>query len=125
MPDTPSISIRPQAELVCVAVHVPALKDATLDELHRALDTAADEHPNLPVILDLTPVNYVPSMALGALVGVMRQLKQSGRRFIIVGLQPEVRTVLAITRLDKLFEIQADLETAAKHLGGANPSTQK
>jgi anti-sigma B factor antagonist len=125
MSDKPAISIQPQAELVCVAVHDAALKDATLDELHRALASAAEKHPNLPIVLDLTPVNYVPSMALGTLVMFMRQLKDTSQRFVLVGLQPEVRTVLAITRLDKLFEIKTDLEAAAKHLHATNPTHQK
>ena len=53
---------------------------------------------------------------LGALVGLMRSLKKEGRRFILVGLQPDLRTVLAITHLDKLLEIQPRLEDALNRL---------
>ena len=125
MSSAPAISIKPHAEVVCVVVHQPRLDDAALVHLQRELPAAAAQQPNLPVVLDLTQVNYVPSMALGALVMLMRHLKDSNQRFVLVGLQPDVRTVLAITRLDKLFEIQSNLEAALKQLRGSIPKEQK
>ena len=122
MPETPAVSIQPHAEVICVVMHRSEMKDATLDELQRDLSSAAAERPNLPVVLDLTQVKYVPSMALGTLVMLMRHLQKNKQRFLLVGLQPEVRTVLAITRLDKLFEIHPNLEAALAHLAGG-PST--
>jgi anti-sigma B factor antagonist len=122
MPDTPAVSIQPHGEIICVVVHRSDLNDATLDQLQRDLSSAAAQRPHLPVALDLTQVKYVPSMALGTLVMLMRHLQKSKQRFLLMGLQPEVRTVLAITRLDKLFEIHPNLEAALAHLPGG-PST--
>ncbi len=100
-------------------VNQAQLNDATIDKLFADVSGAAAQHPGPAVVLDLTAVNYVPSMALGTLVMLMRQLKNSNQRFVLVGLQSEVRTVLAITRLDKLFEIQTNMRAALRQLRGA------
>jgi anti-sigma B factor antagonist len=118
MPDTPAVSIEPLEKIICAVVHRSELNDSTLDELQRELSAAAAQRPHLSVALDLTQVKYVPSMALGMLVMLMRHLKTTQQRLILVGLQPEVRTVLAITRLDKLFEIHPNLEAALSHHRG-------
>jgi anti-anti-sigma factor len=64
----------------------------------------------------MSNVSFVPSTGLGALIGLMRSLKKEGHRFILVGLQPEVRTALAVTHLDKLLEIHTSLEDSLNRL---------
>ncbi len=125
MSSIPSISIELEPEAIRAVVHQSHLNDAAIDKLFAEVSGAAAQHPSLPVVLDLTAVNYVPSMALGTLVMLMRQLKNSNQRFVLVGLQAEVRTVLAITRLDKLFEIQANYDAALRHLRGAGTAGHK
>lgn len=51
------------------------------------------------VVLDLSHVAFCDSSALGAFVEVLRQREEDGRRFALVGLQPEVRRVMELTRL--------------------------
>ena len=50
------------------------------------------------------------------MVTLMRSIKKEGRRFILVGLQPDVRATLAITQLDKLLEIYPRFEDALSRL---------
>jgi anti-anti-sigma factor len=118
MPSKQVVSIEPQPEVIHAVVNRTDLNDAALDQMQAEVAAAATQHPNLPVVLDLTGVNYVPSMGLGTLVMLMRHLKSSNQRFILVGLQAEVRTVLAITRLDKLFEIHTNLDAALSNIRG-------
>ena len=42
----------------------------------------------------------------------LTEFKQTGQRFMLVGIQPSVREVLAITRLDKVFEIYETVDGA-------------
>jgi anti-sigma B factor antagonist len=125
MPSTSALSIEPAADHILAVVNQPQLNDTLLDKLHADTLAAAAQHPDLPVVLDLSLVNYVPSLALGTLVMLMRHLKNSNRRFMLVGLQPDVRTVLTITRLDKLFEIHPNLPEALKTIRGATAAQQK
>ena len=120
MSDMPAVTIEPHAEVVWAAVHRRALDDAALDQLQRDTSAAAAQQPKLPVVVDLSEVAFIPSMGLGTLVMLMRNLKKNGQRLLLVGVQPEVRTVFAITRLDKLFEMHASLEAALNHLRGTS-----
>ena len=124
MTNQPTVTIEPRDDVIYALVNQARLDDSAVDRLHGEVLSAAAQKPNVPVVVDLSHVNYMPSMALGTLVMLMRHLKNSERRFVLIGLQHEVRTVLAITRLDKLFEIQTDLEAALKriHSSTATPS---
>jgi anti-sigma B factor antagonist len=120
MPDTPVVSIEPHAEVVLAKVQRSDLDDAALTQLQVDISAAAAQQPKLPVLLDLSQVRFIPSLGLGTLVMLMRNLKKNGQRLLLVGVQPDVRTVFAITRLDKLFEMHSSIEAALSHLRGAS-----
>src|SRR5437773_212813 len=118
MPKMPVVSIEPQADAVYAAVHCSALDNVTCDEVQREVLSAATQKSTLPMLLDLTEVKYVPSLGLGTLVMLNRKLKDNGQRFVLVGVQSDVRNVLSLTRLDQLFEMQPDRAAALAHLRG-------
>jgi len=116
MAETQVVSIQPHAEAVWAIIHHDTLDEATNQQMQKEVTAAAAQQPNLPVILDMSNVRFVPSIGFGALVTLMRSIKTGGRRFILVGLQPDVRATLAITHLDKLLEIQPCFEAALSRL---------
>jgi anti-sigma B factor antagonist len=85
-------------------------------QMQDSLMKAAEAKPKLPVVLDLTKVEFLPSLSIGALVSFMTYFKQLGRRFILVGIQPPIRDMLAITRLDKIFEMFDNVDDALQHI---------
>ena len=66
------------------------------------------------IILDMTNVDFLDSSGLGAVVAVMKQISAS-RSFELAGLTTNVRKVFSLTRMDTVFTIHADAQTA---LGG-------
>jgi anti-sigma B factor antagonist len=116
MSELQAVSIQPHAEAVWAIINHHTLDETTIQQMHAEVARAAAQKSNLPVILDLSNVSFVPSTGLGALVSLMRSIKKEGRRFILVGLQPDVRTALAVTHLDKLLEIHTSIEDALKRL---------
>jgi anti-anti-sigma factor len=64
----------------------------------------------------MSKVQFVPSLSLAALVTMLREFKQAGQRFILVGIQPSVRGTLAVTHLDRLFEIYEDVKDAVEQI---------
>jgi hypothetical protein len=74
MSSNPAVLIEPQADVIRVVVNQPQLNDTAIDKLFAEVSSAAAQHSGLPVVLDLTAVNYVPSMALGTLVMVISDL---------------------------------------------------
>ena len=116
MSEPQAVSIQPHAQVVWAVIHHPTLDEATIERMQAEVTAAATQKPNLPVILDMSNVGFIPSTGLGALVTLMRSIKKEGRRFILVGLQPELRTTLAVTHLDKLLEIHTSFEDALNRL---------
>ena len=116
MSEPQAVSIQPHAEAVWAIIHHDTLDETTIQRLQTEVTAAAALITNLPVILDMSNVSFVPSSGLGVLVTLMRSIKKEGRRFILVGLQPEVRSTLALTHLDKLLEIYPHFEDALNRL---------
>lgn len=105
-----SIEMRERAVLATIARidmdwnAIPHLKEGII--------TAAAKAGDLPVILVLTRVGFIASTGLSMLVELMQEFRHQTRRFILADVQPEVRNVLALTRLDKVFEICATVDEA-------------
>lgn len=75
----------------------------------------ADGNP-AKVIFDLSDVTHVDSSGVGTLVEFMRHLgKSNGGRVVLAGLQPAVRGLFEITKLDQFFTIFANVDEARKN----------
>ena len=112
MSDEKTVSIEPHDEILLAVVGCTLMEEQHTQAMQAEVSAAAEETRQLPVVLDLSNVAFIPSMALGALVVLLREFREHGQRFILAGLQPEVRSTLALTRLDKLFEICDSVEDA-------------
>ncbi|RMF78462.1 MAG: anti-sigma factor antagonist [Planctomycetota bacterium] len=64
------------------------------------------------VILDLSDVQYMDSSGVGTVVELKRRLDRAGAPIVLVGLQPRVRSVFEITKLDQFFKIVDTVEQA-------------
>ena len=62
------------------------------------------------LVLDLSKVDFMDSTALGVLVAVRRGLE--GQRMALVGLQPDVQRLLAITGLEDTFATYGTVDEA-------------
>lgn len=65
------------------------------------------------VVLDLSHVGFLDSSGLGAVVAVMKHLGKD-RPLDLAGLTPTVQKVFRLTRMDKVFRIFDDAETAVQ-----------
>ena len=61
------------------------------------------------VLADFSEVSDVGSAGIGFIVGVYTSTKNSGGRFVLVGLRPRVREVLDITRVSTVIPLAADV----------------
>jgi anti-sigma B factor antagonist len=67
--------------------------------------------PNNAIVLDFSYINFVDSSGLGAIVSVLKQMGRNGR-IVVCNLQPPVSALFKLTRMDKVFSIFDDVETA-------------
>jgi anti-sigma B factor antagonist len=105
-----------QPEAFRIEEERPAGTDATVFVLHGEVDlhvapdvrtrmTAAIESGVSVVVVDLSHVTFLDSMALGVLLGALKQLRARGGEFRLVVPTPELRRIFELTLLDEVFTL--------------------
>lgn len=69
------------------------------------------------LVLDLSGVSFMDSTGLGALVSLLKLLGANGA-MAVAGVQPAVRKLFEMTRLDSLFRLTPNVEEAKALLNG-------
>ena len=64
------------------------------------------------IYVDLSEVSYIDSSGLAVLIDAMQRIANYGGKFGLIGIRPAVRTVLEIARLDQIFRVYPDRQTA-------------
>jgi anti-sigma B factor antagonist len=64
------------------------------------------------LVIDLSGVSYIDSAGLGAVIEAMKQVEAYGGKFALAGLQKTVRSIFEMSRLDQVFSIFPDVDTA-------------
>ena len=72
----------------------------------------AVEGPERSVVLDLLPVTFIDSTALGAIMQASSNCEAAGKRMLVVVAEGPVRRLLEITNLTGRFRLCPDLESA-------------
>ena len=77
---------------------------ATSPELSRVLTAALREQPQGAVVCcDLSDVTFLDSSGIGVLLAAHRQARQTGRHLCVVGPNPRIHKVLALTAMDRVL----------------------
>ena len=66
-------------------------------------------------VMDLTHVEFIDSAGLVMLIRCLKRIRSHAGDIYLASLQPEVRCVLKLTRLDQVFESFVDVTTAVQH----------
>ncbi|MGQ4275542.1 STAS domain-containing protein [Pseudidiomarina sp. E22-M8] len=73
-------------------------------EFRRAYSSIGDEKPT--IYIDLRETEYLDSSALGMLLNMRKAVGDNVNGIHIINSRPEVKTILDISRFDKLFTIE-------------------
>src|SRR3954468_17452287 len=65
-----------------------------------------------PLVVDLSRVSYIDSSGLAVLIDGMQSVEEYGGVFAIAGMQETVRSIFEIARLDQVFRIFPDVDSA-------------
>jgi len=76
------------------------------NELNARLGAAIESGAVL-LVVDLSRVTFIDSMALGVLLEAMKRLRAQGGALRIVAPRPDVRRIFEITLLDRIFPLDA------------------
>ncbi|HYR22814.1 MAG TPA: STAS domain-containing protein [Chthoniobacterales bacterium] len=80
-------------------------------EVAESLRTMIAKKPNV-VVVDLTKVTYLDSSGLAVLIEGMQNVQEYGGTFALAGVQESVQHILEIARLDQVFQIFPDVDSA-------------
>jgi anti-anti-sigma factor len=86
-----------------------------VEELDRELRLLAEANPAPKrVVLDLTEVPFVASIAMGVMVRFHQSLTKSGGKVVLAGARPLVADSFRRANLERLFEFFNSADEAAK-----------
>ena len=103
--------------------HVGSAVVATLRgeiDLHNSPNVRAvllkflDENKPGRLVLNLAGVPYMDSSAIAVLVEALQRMRKTGGKIYLTNLQPRVKGLLEIARLDSIFSVVATEEDALK-----------
>jgi len=60
---------------------------------------------NSRIVVDLTPLNFIDSSGLGALVTALKAARQAGGDVRLCGMSAPVKSIFELTRLYRVFDI--------------------
>lgn len=85
------------------------LEAATLHQLKAVL---ADATQSTYFVFDLAHTDFIDSMGLASLVSALKLARSRGGDLILVNCSVEVRTILELTAMDKVFVMAANVQEA-------------
>ena len=116
MSETPGVDLTTVEKTRGAIVARPLVKmldTHALNALDRTIEQASESEPRAPhVILDLSRVAIIPSLTLGLLMQIGKKCAGRRQRLKLVAVQPQVRKVFALTRLDEVFQFADSVESA-------------
>ena len=77
------------------------------------LNAALKEKPQ-NLVIDMSKCAYIDSSGLAVLIEAMQNVEKYGGKFSLAALQESVKPIFEIARLDQVFRIFPDVETAQK-----------
>jgi len=83
------------------------------EELGRIID--ADAEPRL--LISFANVDHLSSAALGTLITVNTKIRNRGGELRLADIDPQIREVFAITKLNRLFQIHDTSQEALESFG--------
>jgi len=84
-------------------------------QLKRTIEEQIDSGADW-LIIDLAEVPLIDSSALGTIIAVFLRLREKNGKLVLLNAQKNILDVLAITKLDSLFEVYDDMQVALKSI---------
>ena len=104
-----TIEQRGSAYVVTLSGEIDAF---TAPSLRESLSRLVEEEGARAVVIDLGAVTFMDSSALGAIVGVLRRLRERNGELRIVQPRTAAGRIFELTGLDAVLDLYADLDAA-------------
>jgi len=88
------------------------LEEAGIQQIGDEIGQVIDRQPVPKIIISFENVEHLSSAALGTLITLNNKVQQKGGELRLANIDPQIKEVFSITKLDKLFQIHDDNEQA-------------
>ncbi|MDA1017305.1 MAG: STAS domain-containing protein [Planctomycetota bacterium] len=103
-----TIESYPQHRVTVVRLKDESFDRPRLQELSDKLVSLVEDSRDTKIILDVKDLKYIASEALGILVFFKLKADKLGCKIVLHRLQPQVKELLEITGLEKIFDVMPD-----------------
>ena len=118
MPTTDDVLTVDYLQGICiVTITVRELNSDASEALSSKLLALLNEGKTHHYILDFEAVRYMESSCFGALVTFVKWLSRFDGAIALANVSENVRFLLAVTKLDKVFPLHRDIPAAMRALG--------
>jgi anti-anti-sigma factor len=118
-PATSAIQVEKLPNAILVKLLVTDLTETHITAVRTEMAPVVAQSAGAPIIIDMSKIKFVPSLTLGILVKLSTEFRSRKQPLFLVSLQPVIRQVFSVTRLDKMFSIQESAQTALERIGEA------
>src|SRR5438128_3197943 len=88
------------------------LDEQNIQKIGEDLFSLVDELGRKKILLNFSNVEYLSSAALGKFITLNKKVNSAGGKLIMCNITDDIYEVFEITRLNKLFNIQKEEQTA-------------
>jgi anti-sigma B factor antagonist len=88
------------------------LEEAAIQQIGDEITKLIDAEGDPKLLLSFSRVEHLSSAALGTLITINNKIKQKGGQLRLSNINPQIFEVFKITKLNKLFQIHDDSESA-------------
>jgi anti-sigma B factor antagonist len=88
------------------------LDEQNIQVIGEQLFGLVDDSGRTKLLLNFSNVEYMSSAALGKLITLNKKIQAAGGKLVLCSIDPQIREVFEITRLDKVFVIRGDEQEA-------------
>ena len=106
MSDYRRLSVKEVGEVTVARFRDWRIEDSNITEVEEELFRLVDTDDCHKLLLNFSTVDFLSSAGLGRLLALDQKAKKNGCIVKLCDIRPEIQQILAITKLDRLFDIR-------------------
>ena len=96
------------------------LEETDIQALQESIMSVVEPAENIYIILDFSNVQFLSSAVLGLLIRISKRIYEREGQLRLCNINPKIYEIFKITRLNKIFDIYQDIESATENLSTSN-----
>ena len=113
----PRISVEySEGATIAILADEKILEDNDIKDIQQSVMALIEQNEKIALVIDFSNVKFLTSSALGLLIRISKKVYESDGMLRLASIDHKILEIFRITRLDKVFEIHADRESAIESM---------